>query len=60
MVIKRESRVKEGITQDEVALCIFQGSGQRGREEMKIQVVKENVARIRFRGTSEQKYRTSF
>lgn len=52
MVIKRESWVNKGIPQDEVALCIF----QRGREEMKIQVVKENVERIRFRGTSEEKY----
>lgn len=60
MVIKRESRVKEGIPQDEVALCVFQGHGQRGREEMKIQVVKENVERIRFRGTSEENYRTPF
>lgn len=60
MVIKRKSKIKEGIPQDEVALCIFQGSGQRGREEMKIQVVKENVERVRFQGTSEEKYRTSF
>lgn len=60
MVIKRESRVKEGIPQDEVALCVFQGRRQRGREEMKIQVVKENVERIRFRGTSEENYRTPF
>lgn len=51
-VVKQD---QTGDSPDEAALCIFQGSGQNGRKEMKLQEVKENVEEMRFWGLSEER-----
>lgn len=43
VVTKRESNAEQGLLQDEIALCVFQGNRQRDKKKMKIPKIQEGT-----------------